>query len=48
MIESKGSNLGLYFCDQMDIAAELAVKLAKEYTEKREMAEADAKVKKND
>ena len=45
MIESKGSNLGLYFCDQMDIAAELAVKLAKEYTEKREMAEADAKVK---
>jgi hypothetical protein len=28
----------------MDIAAELAVKLAKEYMEKRELAQADAKV----
>ena len=42
MIECKGSNLGLYFCDQMDIAAELAVKLAKEYKEKRELGESDA------
>ena len=42
MIECKGSNLGLYFCDQMDTAAELAVKLAKEYMEKRELGETDA------
>lgn len=47
MIECKGSNLGLYFCDQMDTAAELAVKLAKEYMDKRDMAEADAKAQKN-
>ena len=48
MIESKGSNLGLYFCDDMDTAAELAVKLAKEYNEKREQVEADVNVIKND
>lgn len=42
MIECKGSNLGLYFCDQMDIAAELAVKLAKDYMEKRKLGESDA------
>ncbi len=35
MIETNGSNLGLYFCDDMDTAADLAVKLAKEYQEKR-------------
>ena len=48
MIECKGSNLGLYFCDQMDTAAELAVKLANKYMQKRALAEADAKMKKND
>ena len=48
MIECKGSNLGLYFCDQMDTAAELAVKLAKEYMEKKELTEADANTQKND
>jgi hypothetical protein len=31
----------------MDIPAELAVKLAKECMEKRELAQADAKVQKN-
>ena len=36
MIELNGSNIGMYFCDDMDTAAELAVKLAKEYKEKRE------------
>jgi len=30
MIESKGSNLGIYFCDDMDTAAKMAVKLALE------------------
>ena len=45
MIECKGSNLGLYFCDQMDTAAELAVKLAKDYMEKKELTEADANTK---
>jgi succinyl-CoA synthetase beta subunit len=31
MIEQRGSDLGIYFCDDMDTAAELAVKLAREY-----------------
>lgn len=32
MIEKNGKNLGIYFCEKMDDAAELAVNLAKTRT----------------
>jgi hypothetical protein len=35
MIESKGSNLGVYFCEQMDDAAEMAVKFAKNNVDRK-------------